>query len=99
MNTQIRGGQAAPATRPGEFSTIREPALSVVDGRLTLEFLGLLEHPPCDLEDLLVPPLRLFDPTGLMISGLARIEACDEPAGQRCSGMLRSISFCWYWTR
>lgn len=63
-----RTGRWTVVDRPGEFSTIREPALSVVDGRLTLEFLGLLEHPPLPV----VMALQPLDDQRARVEGLAR---------------------------
>jgi CubicO group peptidase (beta-lactamase class C family) len=54
--------------RPGEVSTIREPSLRIIDGRLRLECLGLLEHPPLPL----VMVLRPLDDRRARIEGLSR---------------------------
>jgi hypothetical protein len=63
-----RVGRWAVVDRPGEVTTIREPTLSVVDGRLTLEFLGLLEHPPLPV----VMALQPLDDRRARVEGLAR---------------------------
>ncbi|KIG19009.1 Beta-lactamase class C [Enhygromyxa salina] len=63
-----RVGRWAVIDRPGEVSTIREPTLSVINGRLTLEFLGLLEHPPLPVSMALHP----LDDRRARVEGLAR---------------------------
>jgi len=54
--------------RPGEASTLTAPELSIVDGRLRLEFLGLLEQPPMPV----VMALEPLDDHHARIQGLAR---------------------------
>ncbi|PRQ07404.1 serine hydrolase domain-containing protein [Enhygromyxa salina] len=63
-----RVGRWAVVDRPGEVSTIREPTLSVNNGRLTLEFLGLLEHPPLPV----LMALHPLDDRRARVEGLAR---------------------------
>jgi CubicO group peptidase (beta-lactamase class C family) len=66
-----RAGRWSVIDRPGEISTIRETALRVVDGRLTLEFLGLLEHPPLPV----VMALQPLDDQRARVEGLGRGQA------------------------
>jgi CubicO group peptidase (beta-lactamase class C family) len=65
---RAREGRWQLIERPGEVSTIREPALRISEGRLTLEFLGLLEYPPMPV----VMVLRPLDDQHARIEGLAR---------------------------
>ncbi|PRP95403.1 Penicillin-binding protein 4 [Enhygromyxa salina] len=65
---RAREGRWTLIERPGEVSTIRAPALHVVNGRLTLEFLGLLEYPPMPV----AMALRPLDDARARIEGLAR---------------------------
>jgi CubicO group peptidase (beta-lactamase class C family) len=81
---RAREGRWTLIEQPGEVSSIREPALRIVDGRLTLEYLGLLEHPPIPV----VMALRPIDDRRARIEGLARgqgviVEVRGEGADER----------------
>jgi CubicO group peptidase (beta-lactamase class C family) len=65
---RAREGRWTLIERPGEVSNIREPELRIVDGRLTLQYLGLLEQPPLPV----VMALRPLDDRRAQIEGLAR---------------------------
>lgn len=65
---RAREGRWTLVERDGEITTLREPALTIVDGRLHLEFLGLLEHPPMPV----VMALQPLDDQRARIEGLAR---------------------------
>jgi CubicO group peptidase (beta-lactamase class C family) len=65
---RAREGRWDVIEQPGEISTMREPSLTIVDGRLRIEYLGLLEHPPLPV----VMALRPLDDRRARIEGLAR---------------------------
>jgi hypothetical protein len=65
---RAREGRWTLLEREGEITTLAEPALTIVDGRLQLEFLGLLEHPPMPV----VMALEPLDDHRARIEGLAR---------------------------
>lgn len=65
---QARVGKWSVIERPGESSTMRAPSLRITGGRLCLEFLGLLEHPPLPV----VLALEPLDDHRARIQGLAR---------------------------
>lgn len=52
---QARTGRWVQVGRPGEASTVAEPTLRIVNGRLRFEYTGLLEHPP-------LPVVWVLDP-------------------------------------
>lgn len=81
---RAREGRWTLIERPGEVSNIREPELRIIDGRLTLECLGLLEQPPLPL----AMALRPIDDRRARIEGLARgqgviVEVRGEGANER----------------
>jgi CubicO group peptidase (beta-lactamase class C family) len=81
---RAREGRWTLLERPGEVANIREPELRIVDGRLTLEFLGLLEQPPLPI----AMALRPLDDHRARIEGLARgqgviVEVRGEGADER----------------
>ena len=81
---RARLGRWTLVTRPGEVSTVREPELRLLDGRLRLEFLGLLESPPVFVAMVLDP----IDDTHARIQGIGRgqgviVEIRGEGAEQR----------------
>jgi CubicO group peptidase (beta-lactamase class C family) len=81
---RAREGRWTLLERPGEVANIREPELRIVDGRLTLEFLGLLEQPPLPV----AMALRPLDDRRARIEGLARgqgviVEVRGEGANER----------------
>lgn len=81
---RAREGRWTLLERPGEVASIREPALRIVDGRLTLEYLGLLELPPLPI----AMALRPLDDRRARIEGLARgqgviVEVRGEGANER----------------
>jgi CubicO group peptidase (beta-lactamase class C family) len=81
---RAREGRWTLLERPGEVSNIREPELRIVDGRLTLTFLGLLEQPPLPI----VMALQPIDDRHARIEGLARgqgviLEVRGEGADER----------------
>jgi len=65
---RAREGRWTLVTRPGEVSTLREPELRIVNGRMRLEFLGLLEAPPLFVAMVLDP----IDDRHAVIEGIGR---------------------------
>jgi len=65
---RARTGRWSVVEAAGETSSVRAPSLRIEDGRLRLEFLGLLEHPPI----LVVMALEVIDDRRARIQGLAR---------------------------
>jgi CubicO group peptidase (beta-lactamase class C family) len=65
---RAREGRWELIEKPGEVASIRASALRIVDGRLTFEYLGLLEQPPLPV----VMALRPIDDRRARIEGLAR---------------------------
>jgi CubicO group peptidase (beta-lactamase class C family) len=90
---RAREGRWTLIEQPGEISSIREPELRIVDGRLTLEYLGLLEQPPLPV----VMALRPLDDRRARIEGLARgqgviVEVRGEGANERLWWAGRELS-------
>ena len=65
---RAREGRWTLVEQPGEVSSIREPELRIREGRLMLEYLGLLEQPPLPV----AMALRPIDDQHARIEGLAR---------------------------
>lgn len=81
---QDRVGRWTLVNRPGEVSTVREPELRIVDGRLRFEYLGQLESPPMFVAMVLEP----IDDTHARVLGIGRgqgviVEIRDEGQGER----------------
>jgi hypothetical protein len=88
---RAREGRWTLIERPGEVTSIREvelristPAAGSGDGRLTLQYLGLLEQPPLPV----VMALRPLDDRRALIEGISRgqgaiVEVRGEGANER----------------
>ena len=63
-----RTGRWALLDRPGEATTVGEPSLRIVNGRLRFEYTGLLEHPPLPVVWVLDP----IDDRRARIAGIGR---------------------------
>jgi CubicO group peptidase (beta-lactamase class C family) len=63
-----RTGRWVLIGRPGEASTVAEPNLRIVNGRLRFEYTGLLEHPPLPVVWVLDP----LDDRRARIAGIGR---------------------------
>jgi CubicO group peptidase (beta-lactamase class C family) len=63
-----RAGRWTLIERPGEVSTVAEPSLRIVGGRLRFEYTGLLEHPPLPVIWVLEP----LDDRRARIAGIGR---------------------------
>ncbi|MCA9683160.1 MAG: beta-lactamase family protein [Myxococcales bacterium] len=94
---RARVGRWELVPRAAEVSTIAEPSLAIVDGRLRFEFTGLLEQPPMPV----VMALEPLDDRRARIQGLARgqgtiIEVRGEGADEHLwwtGRELRRVSF------
>jgi len=81
---QARAGRWTRIERPGEASTVAEPSLRIVDGRLRFEYTSLFEHPPLPVVWVLEP----LDDRRARIAGIGRgqgtiIEVRGEGDDQR----------------